>query len=159
GSTANVSGSALNGLTGLVYTVDGEQAQEANQLAANDIPNCPVGGAVTVFDGRGGINAFQAEATNTGTNVPVDTTVTFTDPNTGQSHASNVGITFADVGTAGSTVVTVTSNAAGSVANNFAVSVGGYNAVYLDVTTTASYTGNIVVCGGYDDADNDGYLD
>src|SRR5262249_6196519 len=128
-------------------------------LAANDIPNCTVSGGVSIFDGHGGINAFQSVATSTGTDVPVNTTVTFTDPNTGQSHTSDVGITFDNVSSAGQTVVTVTSNAAGSIASNFAVSVGGYTALYVDVSTTATFSGNIEVCGGYDDADNDGYLD
>jgi len=159
GAMTNVSGSAFAGLGSLTYTVDGQQAQRAIGLTANDIPGCSISGGVSVFDGLGGINAFQSVPTSTGTDIPVNTTLTFTDPITGQPHSSDVGITFDNVGTSGNTVVTVTSNAAGSLASNFAVSVGGYNAVYVDVSTTATFTGNVTVCGGYDDADNDGYLD
>lgn len=155
----NLSGTAVAGLSDLVYTFDGVHVQRVDGFPSTTIPGCPLVGPVNVFDGTGGSNAFQSVATGTGTNVPVNSTVSFTDPATGEPRSAAVGVVFSDVSGAGSTTVTVTSSEAGSIASNFAVSVGGYNALFLDISTTATFTGPVEVCGNYDDADNDGLVD
>lgn len=157
---SNMSGSAVAGLDGnLTYTVDGVQIQRPSGAASTTIPGCPVIGPVVIFDGTGGYNAFQATATGTGTNVPVSTTVSFTDPNTGQPRSIGLDISFDSVTGGGDTVVTATSNVAGNIASNFAVDLGGYNALYFDVSTTATFSGPVDICSPYDDVDNDGFLD
>ena len=60
---------------------------------------------------------------------------------------------------AGDTVITATSSAAGSVGSNFSVTLGGLDPIYLDVTTTAAISGPITVCQHYADANSDGIVD
>jgi hypothetical protein len=45
------------------------------------------------------------------------------------------------------------------MSDNFSVAVGEWQAIFFDVSTDASVTGGIVICSGYPDADNDGYVD
>ncbi len=159
GISSNVTGTIATALGNLTYTLDGTDTQRGVMFPATTIPGCPIVGAVDVHDGIGGLNAFQSTATGTGTNVALSTTSTYTDPNTGNPTSAAVDITFDNVTSGGSTLVTATSNAAGDLTNNFKVDIGGYQATFIDVTTTASFSNNITICQHYNDADNDGYVD
>lgn len=145
--------------SGVVYTADG-QITATGGLPNPTIPGCPIVGAVMQFNGTVGLNAFQGESTPVGSNQTVSfPDTTFFNPLTGQQVQINVGITFSQVTGAGTTTVTASSNVAGEIPSNFAFAVNGFNAAFLEVTTTATVVPPIEICSAYDDGDNDGFVD
>jgi hypothetical protein len=159
GDATNVAGTIAAALGNLTYTIDGVEVQRQVGSQSPTISGCLIQGPVDIFDGHGGMNAFQTTATGTGTNVAVTTTATYTDPNTGNQTAANVDITFDNITSGGATLVTATSSAAGDLTSNFEVSVAGYQATFIDVSTTATFSANITICQHYNDTNNDGFVD
>ncbi|HVN84178.1 MAG TPA: hypothetical protein VMW17_04950 [Candidatus Binatia bacterium] len=126
---------------------------------ASSVPGCPLSGTVATFIGRAGSNAFRNVATPAGSDVTVSTTATYFDATTGLIVPTTVDIAFSNVSSPGQTKMTTVTNPAGSLTSNFAVSVGGYHAAFLDISTDAQFSGPIQVCSRYPDADNDGLID
>lgn len=142
GDLSNVTGTALAGLPGgVVYVGDGAALATGSLL----------------FSGRIALNAFQPVVTSTGTNQTVSSNTTFYDSQTGDTLPIAVDVTYADVTTGGTTVVTTVSNVAGQLAANF--SLGGLPAAFFDVSTTATVSGPITVCTHYQDTNDDGIVD
>lgn len=85
---SNVTGTVATAIGSASYTVDGAQTVQPDPsnpqlpevLSTNDISGCPLTGPVVVFIGNFGMNAFQAVATTTGSDVPVSTSATYTNP-------------------------------------------------------------------------------
>jgi hypothetical protein len=102
---------------------------------------------------------LSSNNTQTGSNVTLSTSSTYTNPSTGQTSPVSSTITFDNVTSPGLTTVNVASDAGGDVPTNFAAGINAYTAAFVDVSTTATYTGNVTVCLGYPDADNDGNID
>lgn len=166
---------------GLSYTIDGA-VENVGGFSGATIPGCPLA-AGGRFTGTFGINAFQDEPTPAGTDVQVTTSTTFFNPLTGTEVTVAIDASFAQVSSAGETVVRAYSNASGAVPGNFAAQVSGscavdpmidccadaecpsgtcdgcYRTAYVDVTTTASVSGPIELCTTYPDADADGLVD
>lgn len=166
---------------GATYTQDGTVVQTGN-LPSTTIPGCPLG-AVTVWQGNYGLNAFQSQATPTGPDVTVPVAASFFDSATGQQVEVSFEVTFDSVSSAGETTIKAFSNAAGTIPGNFAAEVRGqcvdapatdccldsdcpsgtctgcYRAAFVDVTTTATIVPPIEVCSFYPDADDDGFVD
>ena len=84
---------------------------------------------------------------------------TFVNPITNNPVSVAVDVNFSQVSGTGTTTVTAFSNVAGALAANFSVGVDGYQATFIDVSTTASISGRIIVCTNYPDADNNGLVD
>lgn len=159
GPITSFSGSLLAPLGSVALTLDGTYTYDGTSLPSTTIAGCPVVGLVNLFHTQVGLNAFQATPTGAGTNVAVSTAPTYTDPATGNPVTANVDITFDNVTSGGTTLVTATSSAAGDLTSNFAVDLGGYRATFIDVSTTATFTDNITICQHYNDSDNDGFVD
>lgn len=152
----NVTGSIPSSLGDVILTFDG--AADFVDFGGATIPGCSNPGSGPRYSGTAAINAFQRVATTPGNNT-VSTTTTYFNPATGQESSVNIGITFGNVDSAGSTVVTAVSNVSGSIASNFATDVGGYQVTYLDIVTTADYTPPVTICTSYEDIDDDGVVD
>lgn len=106
------------------------------------------------------LNAFQPQTTGTGANVSVATTTTLFHPESGTEVSIESEVTFETVDGAGETTIVAVSDAAATFdPGNFSVAIGDIPVVYFDVTTTASVSGDITVCGDYPDADDDGFVD
>jgi len=112
------------------------------------------------------LNAFLAQNTTTGgspgdpeNSVDVPVSAVFVDPNNGDEINVDLTITYDEVVTDGYTTVVTSSQAAGDIDPNFYVDVPGFATVFFDISTTAQVNGPIVVCGDYNDADQDGILD
>lgn len=143
----------------VTYTSDGH-ISFVGGVGGTSIPGCSLVGSVGLFAGTVALNAFLTQATPTGTNQTVTfPETTFFNPLTEQEVPIEVAITFSEVGAAGTTTVTATSNAAGSIPANFAAAVNGFQAVFLDITTTATIVPPIEVCSTYPDANDDGDID
>ena len=150
-------GTVAQSLANDALTIDGT-ANYVDFEAASAIPNCPLT-SIAHFTGQWAVNAFQPAPTAAGSDVSVSTTTTFFDSSTGTATPVNVGLTFSNVSTAGTTSVTASSNAAATLNANFSASYGGYQTTFLDITTTATFEGPVTVCTSYPDADNDGIID
>jgi hypothetical protein len=156
GTLSNVTGSVATAIGNVTYTIDGQQTSSSD---TSPIPGCSVTNGV-FFDGHGSINAFQATATSTGSDVAVTAMPTFTDPITNMEQTLTLDITFSQVTGAGNTVVTAVSNLNGAVmSSNFVTAGSGYQATFFDVSTDAALTGPITICQHYADTDNDGVVD
>ena len=130
GGLSNLLGTAIASLPAdLQYTIDG--------LAA------PVSGH---FQADFGLNAFVPVSTPVGTNVGVAVGTSFYYSPLHQVLSLQIDVTHADVSSPGSTLVTLSSNAAGTIASNFALGAFGTPAVFVDVSTTAATSGPYTVC-------------
>lgn len=96
--------------------------------------------------------------TQPGSNVTLSAGGAFLGPN-GNSVNVSVDVTFAQVTAPGTTTVSLTSSQPGQIAGFLAIGVNGYQGVFFDVSTTASFDGEITVCSHYPDADNNGFVD
>ncbi len=159
----DVTGSVADLLGDVVYGFDGDMAYTGVYHQVPDtLTQCGAlveGQWYLRYAGTAVLNAFAPVATEPGADVSVATTTTYINPITGSSSEVVVDIGFAAVGTGGETVVTASSNNAAPIESNFAVAVEGYQATFLDISTTAAVAPPIVVCTGYPDADNDGLID
>jgi hypothetical protein len=159
-SVSNVSGSLPTSLgSDVSYSLDG--VIDTNYTSGSStIPACTLSGQVAIFIGTVNVNAFQTQPTSVGSNQMVSfPATTFINPLDNQNVSVDVGVTFSQVTSGGTTTVTATSNAAGALPANFAGAVNGYQAAFLDVSTTAVVQPPITVCSTYTDADNDGFID
>ncbi|HVM98047.1 MAG TPA: hypothetical protein VMT89_16750 [Candidatus Acidoferrales bacterium] len=167
GAAPNPAGSVATAIGSVTYTFDGVQtlqpdpnnSSQPEVLPANDISGCPVVGPVVIFLGNVGINAFRSVSTDTGSQVAVGSTATFTDQATGTQRSADVAVTFDQVTGAGTTTITATSSVAGQLDANFSVNIGGLAPLYIDVSTTATIIPPITVCQHYPDDNNDGLVD
>lgn len=91
-----------------------------------------------------------------GARVPITTTVQLCPG--GLAMEVPLTVQFSDVSVAGVTTVTGTCQTPGSIPPNIRIDAGTL-AFFFDVTTTASYTAPIRICGSYPDANNDGLVD
>ena len=137
---------------------------------------------VDTHTGRFGINAFESLPTPTGSNVGFSLPVTFFNSSTGKQVTVVTSITFDNVTAAGTTTVTGVSNAAGALPDGFAANAGfcsgapgnacetdtdcatgqtcdGYHAAFFDISTTATFSGDVTICSFYPDVDQDGIVD
>jgi hypothetical protein len=118
---------------------------------------CSIVPGATICSGTLAMNAFAAVPVSTGLSFTSINT-SFFNPITGTEVPVSVGVLgFAQ--SAGDFQVTATSRAAGSIASNFAIEVGGWKAAFFDITGTAVYSGTRFVCTTYPDADQDGVVD
>jgi hypothetical protein len=143
----------------IVYTTDGT-LNYTGTLPSTSIPGCGLSGTVLHFTGLFGVNAFQTVSTSIGSNQTAEfPETTFFNPLTGEDVPIDVTITFSEVTGAGTTTVAATSNSAGTIPANFAYSVYGYQAAFLEIQTTAIVDAPIEICTAYADADHDGFVD
>ncbi len=159
GSTSNVTGTAVDSLGVSSFVLDGEQARLPGGLPGTTIPGCSLVGPVGVAIGSGAVNAFRSVTTPSGTNVVVSATPNHLNTSTGEIDTPSVGIEFANVSTPGDTLVKATSSSADVIPFNFSVDDGGFDPVFLDISTTASFSGSITICQTYADEDDDGIVD
>ena len=156
-SVENVAGTLPAAIgSGVTYTIDG-------QINIGGTPppiaGCPFTTPNGVFTGTAGINAFRAQTTSTGSDQTVSFPDTvFFDPVSGQQVPIDVGVNFSQVTGGGTTTVLASSNSSAEIPANFAGSVYGYNAVFLEVSTTATVVPPITICSTYSDPNNAGYL-
>jgi YVTN family beta-propeller protein len=128
------------------------------------LPNGPIYSLVADVDILGtGSGPFTLSATvgaNTpavpGATVPVTTTVQLCP--IGPALEVPLTVQFSDVSVAGTTTVTGTCQTPASIPPNIRLDSGSFT-FFFDVTTTASYTPPIRICGSYPDNDNDGLVD
>ena len=127
---------------------------------AATIPGCPTPVGIHLFgnDGRVAYNAFVDQPTDVGTDVVVSSAADFFNPVSFQPVPITVVVKFTEVTEAGRTMVLTESNTKEDL-GGFQPNVGSFYASFLDITTTAKYTGPIEVCINYPDADNDGLVD
>ena len=97
--------------------------------------------------------------TQPGSDVSLSGNFTFVNPITNDPVSVSVDVNFSQVSGAGATTVTAFSNAAGALAANFSVGVDGYQATFVDVSTSATVSGPITICSSYPDANSDGFVD
>jgi hypothetical protein len=144
GTLSSVTGTVAASLPpGLAYTLDGSFRY--------------IGGAD--FGGPFGINAFQMVSTLTGSDVTVGATTSFFDSLSQTEVSLPIDVTFSTVAGDGTTTITTFSNDSGTVPGNFATAISGYQASFIDVSTTAQVTGPITVCETYPDLNDDGVVD
>ena len=136
-----------------------ERTTNQGPIGSSSIPNCALAGPFFHLVGQSGLNVFRPEPTAVGTNVPVNATTTYFDPVTLTAIPVSMDLTFSNVTTAGETTVTASSNAAATLTSNFAASLGGYQAVFFDISTTAAFSGPVTLCIPYPDANDDGVID
>jgi len=111
------------------------------------------------YSGPISVNGFRPAPTPVGTSVDVSMSTSFYDSATEREVSITVDVDYASVQSAGSTLVTASSNAAGAIPSNFSVSAPGYQPPFFDVSTDASVSPPITVCTRYADADDDGIVD
>jgi hypothetical protein len=145
--------------TNLTYVFDGAHTQEPSGLPATNMPGCAIPGGVAVLTGSGSISAFAPEPTATGSSVSVSTSPVILDPVSMLPRQTTIDITFDDVSVAGDTLVTAFSRTNLPIAPYFAFELDGYAPVFLDVSSTATFSGPITVCQHYADDDDDGVVD
>ena len=157
-SVENVAGTLPAAIgSGVTYTIDG---QINGGGTPPSIEGCPFTTPSVVFTGTAGINAFRTQTTSTGSDQTVSFPGTvFFDPVSGQQVPIDVGVTFSQVTGAGSTTVLASSNSSAEIPANFAASVNGYQAAFLEISTTATIVPPIEICSSYPDADSDGNID
>jgi len=154
---SGVSGSVDTTLAPVTYTIDGA-ATFVGGFPASIIPGCSLTN-VARYTGTSGISAFEQIVTDPD-NPTVETEAVFFNPITGQEVSIEVDIGFGGVNGAGVTTVTASSNVTGNLTANFAASVGGFQAAFLDIVTTAPYTPPITICTTYEDsAPDNGVVD
>ena len=169
GSLSNIAGSV--GLpAGLTYSEDG--TAQYTTTTAPSTSGCPFALA-NVIVGPYSINAFQPVTTPPGTDVNNSVSTTFFDSSTGTEVTVTSDITYSNVITGGETTITTVSNASGAIESKFAVDVAscsvsaqacasngdcpsgetcdGYHAVFFDISTTATFSGPVAICGHYPD--------
>jgi len=89
-------------------------------------------------------------------NVPVTTTINLCPVSTPYSFP--VTVEFSQVTAAGSTLVSAACQSPASIPPNIRLDTGAVQ-LFFDVSTSASYTGPITICGSYPDANQDGFVD
>jgi hypothetical protein len=164
---SNVSGSSqdevLSNLpagTTVVYTLDVKEGPGILVGGASPIPGCPtLGPGYLHRTGSLGVNAFLVQSTDVGSNVSTATNTTFFNPINEEEAPITVDVQFSEVGEAGSTTVIGQSNDDTDLPANFAYGVDGFQASFLQISTTAAVTPPITICTHYPDADNDGLID
>jgi cysteine-rich repeat protein len=120
----------------------------------------PGSGPVETFSGRFGMNAFREVGVPTGAFVTAPGLLSYFDSGLNWYRSLPVEATFTSIDTPGYLLVQTFSNAAGAVPGNFSIEGGGgFRAIFLDVSTTASYTSPVTVCAHYEDVDNSGFVD
>jgi len=120
---------------------------------------CVLTGNLFECSGQSVINAVPILSTPAGANVTVAVDTTYLNPITGTEEALTIDVTYDSVATAGTTTIQPLASADGPVPANLAVAVGGYQALFFDVTSDASFSGDVAICGDIQDADNDGLVD
>jgi len=138
----------------IAYTIDGN---EAFCFSINDPP------FVIECRGTAVLNAFLFVNTSaTGTpgdpddNATVQIDTSFYNPLNELTYPVSVEVTYDAVTSPGTTVVTTSSTAGGSIPPNFSVA----DAIFLNVRfENGEYEGPVRVCGTYPDEDDDGMVD
>ncbi len=154
-----VTGDAVQALANVVYSLDGVEACTAWD-GSTTVGSCPYAGPYNFqCIGTISVNAFQQEATPTGSNVAIDSSVAYFDVTTGTTTEIDVGVTFDTVYGTGSTTVTAVSETTGTIPQTFAIDIPGLPATFFDVSTDAQFVGPIEICTDYGDEDNDGIVD
>lgn len=106
------------------------------------------------------LNAFQPQNTPVDNSPdPLPLSATFYNTLSNQLETVTVEVAFSRVTSSGTTTLTGSSAAGGAVDPRFEIAIGGFQAIFFDVSTTAVYEGKITVCGHYADADADGVVD
>jgi hypothetical protein len=144
------SGSLAASLPPAVYTQDGYITEVIDDFAP-----------LYAFSGVFAINAFLPVSTPTGTEVTTDLTdTTYFDSRTGLVVPIEATVTFDSVSSGGTTTLTATTAAAGTIPAEFAIDIGGFKALFLDISTAATHGGMTTVCLHYlDEAPADGVVD
>ena len=181
------SATAVTGSLGLpanvTYALDGTLYYLG--VAPPSTPSCPLA-LTAISTGPFAFNGFQPVATPSGSNVDASASTTFFDSSTGTEVTVTTQITFSNVASPGETTVTASSNAAGALDSHFAADVAscsisgqpcttsgecgvgescdGYHAAFFDVSTTATFSGPVTICGHYPDEEpsppgGDGIID
>ncbi len=145
----------------VVYTLDGMESGRSFCVngCPKRIPGCPWNGGVWQHSNyRLAVNAFVDQYTDAGSNVTVSSRTGFLNPITTVQVPITVDVTFSQVTQAGRTMVVVQSNHSNSL-GGFSLGQSGFQPSFLDITTTAQFTGPVTVCTRYPDTDNDGIVD
>jgi hypothetical protein len=136
-STSLANGGSLGLPSGLVYRLDGAVSHTEGDT----------------FTGELALNAFKPVSTPCAAppcaGVTVQAPTSFYCPDIGADVTAVVEVTYGAVTSPGTTTVTASCNAAGTLPAGFAVALGDYRAGFLDISTTASITPPVRVCLGY----------
>jgi cysteine-rich repeat protein len=154
-----LTGIPFQALTNVVYSFDGVEACTTWDGVTTAF-GCPYAGPYSFqCSGTISFNAFRRQATPTGADVTIDSSVSYYDVTTGATTEIGVGVNFDEVYGTGSTTVTAVSDTTGTIPQTFAIDLPGLPATFFDVTTSAQFVGPIEICTNYDDADDDGIVD
>lgn len=96
-----------------------------------------------------------------GTDVPVETEVVYRDPETGAVSAVPVSLTFGSVTDPGTVVAEFVGATELEGIADIVLEAGSWKGPLLDITTTSTFEGSagVEICLGYDDVDDDGFVD
>lgn len=120
-----------------------------------DGPNrCDTGFATVDCDGAAALNAFIAHPTLTGTDVQLASDTVFNDPTDGEEQPVSLGVKFDQVTSDGETVIVTQSQSLGVLPSNFRLGAAGAAPFYFDISTTAAFLGDIIVCSSFSDYDD-----
>jgi len=140
GSAVGPGGTQLPDGPSFAYTQDGAS-------------NCSTLLGIITCSGVVALNAFQSQPTPAGESVTTTVPTTFFNPITGTEIPVTVDVWFPfTVSPGGDTQVTTFSNAVGNIPSNFAIKAGTWRGAFVDITTTAGYSGFLRVCITYPDS-------
>lgn len=150
GSAVCTAPSCLNATATFIGTVD-DLDQSGTGIPEDDLLYSIDGSISLDFSLKGsgpfGLNGFLLNFTPEGTSVTVSSGEdTFYDSREGAIVGFAAEATFASVSDAGSTVFQALSAAEGTIPANFVIDPPGFDSVFIDVSTTASYTPPVEVC-------------
>jgi len=167
GPVVNLWGTMVNQGPGTLPLFVGGAPVEYSADGSSD--DCATDGVTTVCTGRVNLNASVAVNTPVGgtpgpaDSVSTDVSTNFSFPGSPFPVPVDLTVTYDVVTQAGFTNVVASSEAEGIIDPNFSVDVGGFAAIFLDITTGALVDGPIRICGDYPDVqpppDGDGIVD
>jgi hypothetical protein len=152
---------ALVGLlpTNSTYTIDGAGGYTT---AVSGVPQCsPPAAGHRCFQGTFGFNAFQQQPTPASPSpVTVSDSTTYFNSLAQTDIPVTTQVTFeVGVSSPGTTTFSTVSDVGAPLPANFLTQAGVYQAQFTDIVTDATYTGPVVVCTTYQDANSDGLID
>jgi hypothetical protein len=138
---------------GAVYTAEGGSIC---CIGSQCVP--PVAPTDLHCTGTFAINGFQSSNTPASNSPPpLSLSGTFFNTLSNTLQTTSVDVTFKKVAAGGTTTLTATSNQAGTIPPNFKIDLPGFQPIYFDVSTTATFQSRVQVCLHYQD-DGNGHL-
>ncbi len=131
GFLQNVNVGLLSGSSADTFTFDGSATCQSSSGGA--------GITILTCTGSFVLNAFPMDDVGTGAQVTIDDTLTFRDPVAGALPDINTRVILSNVTAGGSLSVARLSRYRGALPAHFATTGGGFDAVYFDVATDATF--------------------